>query len=82
VQPNRFPTKYRTDAAKAGESIDVDDGHLHTSDVHVDDAAALFFLAASKAKAGEVFNGTGSTTGTYGRWPKQSERCFKFQCVQ
>ena len=27
-------------AAKAGESIYVDDGHLRTSDVHVDDAAA------------------------------------------
>ena len=51
-------------AAKAGESIYVDDGHLRTSDVHVDDAAALYLLAASKAKAGEVFNGTGSTTVT------------------
>lgn len=51
-------------AAKAGESIYVGDGHLRTSDVHVDDAATLFLLAASKAKAGEVFNGTGSTTVT------------------
>ncbi len=51
-------------AAKAGESIYVDDGHLRTSDVHVDDAAALFLLAASKAKAADVFNGTGSTTVT------------------
>ena len=51
-------------AAQAGESIYVDDGHLRTSDVHVDDAAALYLLAAEKAKAGDVFNGTGSTTVT------------------
>jgi nucleoside-diphosphate-sugar epimerase len=51
-------------AAKAGESVYVDDGHLRTSDVHVDDAAELYLLAANKAKAGEVFNGTGSTTVT------------------
>lgn len=51
-------------AAKAGESVYVDDGQLRTSDVHVDDAAELFLLAAREAKAGEVFNGTGSTTVT------------------
>ncbi|KAK9483909.1 hypothetical protein V1527DRAFT_471586 [Lipomyces starkeyi] len=51
-------------AAKAGESVYVDDGHLRTSDVHVDDAATLFLLAARDAKAGDVFNGTGSTTVT------------------
>ncbi len=51
-------------AAKAGESIYVDDGRLRTSDVHVDDAATLYLLAARKAKAGEVFNGAGSTTVT------------------
>ncbi len=51
-------------AAKARESIYVDDGGLRTSDVHVDDVAALFLLAAKKAKAGDVFNGTGSTTVT------------------
>ncbi len=51
-------------AAKVGESVYVDDGQLRTSDVHVDDAATLFLLAVSKAKAGEVFNGTGSTTVT------------------
>ena len=49
-------------AAKAGESVYVGDGRLRTSDVHVDDAASLFLLAAKKAKAGDVFNGTGSTT--------------------
>jgi nucleoside-diphosphate-sugar epimerase len=48
-------------AADNGESIYVDDGSLRTSDVHVDDAAELFLLAAQKAKAGEIFNGTGST---------------------
>jgi nucleoside-diphosphate-sugar epimerase len=51
-------------AAKAGESIYVDNGLLCTSDVHVDDAAVLYLLAAEKAKAGDVFNGTGSTTVT------------------
>ncbi|KAK9342695.1 hypothetical protein V1522DRAFT_415389 [Lipomyces starkeyi] len=51
-------------AAKVGESVYVDDGHLRTSDVHVDDAATLFLLAAREAKAGDVFNGTGSTTVT------------------
>ncbi|MCJ1369357.1 hypothetical protein MMC20_000568 [Loxospora ochrophaea] len=51
-------------AAKAGESIYIDDGAMRSSAVHVDDAAALFLLAAEKAKAGEVFNGTGSTTIT------------------
>jgi nucleoside-diphosphate-sugar epimerase len=51
-------------AAKAGESVYVDDGRLRTSDVHVDDAATLFLLAARKAKAGDVFNGSGSTTVT------------------
>ena len=51
-------------AAQAGESIYVDDGHLRTTDVYVNDAAALYLLAADKAKAGDVFNGTGSTTVT------------------
>lgn len=51
-------------AAKAGESVYVNDGSLRTSDVHVDDAATLFLLAAKEAKAGDVFNGTGSTTVT------------------
>ena len=47
-------------AAKAGESIYVDDGSLRTSAVHVDDVATLYLLAASKAKAGDIFNGNGS----------------------
>ncbi len=51
-------------AAKNGESIYVDDGSLRTSDVHVDDAAELYLLAAKKAKPGDVFNGTGSTSVT------------------
>jgi len=51
-------------AAKAGESVYVDDGRLRTSGVHVDDAASLYLLAVGKAKAGDVFNGTGSTTVT------------------
>ncbi|KAK9242507.1 hypothetical protein V1506DRAFT_547259 [Lipomyces tetrasporus] len=49
-------------AMNGGESIYVDDGILRTSDVHVDDAARLYLLAAREAKAGDVFNGTGSTT--------------------
>lgn len=51
-------------AAQAGESIYVDDGHLHTSSVHVDDAAELYLLAAKQAKPGDVFNGTGPATVT------------------
>ncbi len=48
-------------AAKAGQSVYVDDGSLATSGVHVDDAAELFLLAMRKAKAGDVFNGSGAT---------------------
>ena len=51
-------------AATAGEALYVGEGALRTSDVHVDDAADLYLLAAEKAKAGEVFNGTGSTSVT------------------
>ncbi|KAK9320595.1 hypothetical protein V1517DRAFT_328993 [Lipomyces orientalis] len=51
-------------AMKGGESIYVDDGGLRTSDVHVDDAARLYLLVATEAKAGGVFNCTGSTTVT------------------
>jgi nucleoside-diphosphate-sugar epimerase len=51
-------------AAKAGESIYVDNGSLRTSGVHVDDAATLYLLAARAAKAGDVFNSTGSTIVT------------------
>lgn len=51
-------------AAQAGESIYVDDGHLRTSSVHVDDAVELYLLAATHAKVGDVFNGTGSTNVT------------------
>lgn len=47
-------------AAKAGESIHVGDSNLQTAAVHVDDAAALYLLAASKAKAGDIFNGNGA----------------------
>lgn len=51
-------------AAKAGESIYVGEGQIRTSSVHVDDAAALYLLAAEKAKAGDVFNGTSATSVT------------------
>jgi len=49
-------------AAKARESLYVDDGHTRTSDVHVDDAATLYLLVQKEAKPGDIFNGTGSTT--------------------
>ena len=42
-------------AAKAGESIYVDDGSLRTSGVHVDDAATLFLLAARGGEGGRRF---------------------------
>jgi nucleoside-diphosphate-sugar epimerase len=51
-------------AAKAGESIYVDEGRLRTTGVYVDDAADLYLLAGQKAKAGEAFNGTSTTTVT------------------
>ncbi|KAL2870737.1 NAD-dependent epimerase nscE [Aspergillus lucknowensis] len=52
-------------AIKSGESVYVDDGEYCFSDVYVDDAAQLYLIAAQKAKAGEIFNGTGHTTTTY-----------------
>jgi nucleoside-diphosphate-sugar epimerase len=51
-------------AAKAGESIYVGDGHLRTSDIHVNDAARLYLAVANGAKPGDVFNGTAATTTT------------------
>jgi len=51
-------------AAKAKESVYVDQGTIRTADVHVDDAAELYLLAAKSAKPGDVFNGTGSTSVT------------------
>jgi nucleoside-diphosphate-sugar epimerase len=51
-------------AAKAGESVYVDEGRVRTSGVYVDDAADLYLLSAQKAEAGEVFNGTSTTTVT------------------
>lgn len=51
-------------AVKAGESVYIGDGSVHTSGVHVDDAATLYLLAAREAKAGDVFNGSGSTIVT------------------
>lgn len=49
-------------AVKARESVYVDEGALRTSYVYVDDAAELFLLAAERAKADEVFNGTAGTS--------------------
>lgn len=57
-------------ALKIGESLYVDDGRVRTSDVHVDNVARLYLLVAERARkegkeeAGEIFNGTGSTTTT------------------
>lgn len=51
-------------AAKLGESLYEGEGNTRTSTVHVDDAADLYLLAAQKAKAGEAYNGTGSTSIT------------------
>ncbi|KAL2819702.1 hypothetical protein BJX63DRAFT_418671 [Aspergillus granulosus] len=52
-------------AVNSGESVYIGDGEYCFSDVYVDDAAQLYLLAAKRAKAGEVFNGTGHTTTTY-----------------
>ncbi|KAI7282243.1 hypothetical protein KC345_g3611 [Hortaea werneckii] len=51
-------------AVKHRRSIYPEAGNIHTTDVHVDDAARLYLLAAEKAAAGEVFNGTAGTTVT------------------
>lgn len=51
-------------AVKHRRSIYPEAGNTHTTDVHVDDAARLYLLAAEKAAAGEVFNGTAGTTVT------------------
>jgi nucleoside-diphosphate-sugar epimerase len=45
-------------ALKKRHIVYVGDGGLRTSDVHVDDAATLFLLAARNAKAGDVFKST------------------------
>lgn len=49
--------------ADMGEVKYIDDNgeDVVTSAVHVDDVAALYLLAAEKARAGEVFNGVSST---------------------
>lgn len=48
-----------------GEVLRVGSGAAKTSVVHVDDAAALYLLAAQKAKGGDVFNATSSTDVTF-----------------
>ncbi|KAL4882533.1 hypothetical protein BJY04DRAFT_36778 [Aspergillus karnatakaensis] len=52
-------------AIKLGDAAYVGDGEYCFSDVYVDDAARLYLLAAKKAKAGDIFNGTGYTSNTY-----------------
>ncbi|KAF2142258.1 uncharacterized protein K452DRAFT_287479 [Aplosporella prunicola CBS 121167] len=48
---------FMTMLANAGEVGYVGNGDIQTSAVHVDDAAALYLLAAEKARTGEIFNG-------------------------
>ncbi|KAI2471079.1 putative NAD dependent epimerase/dehydratase [Annulohypoxylon bovei var. microspora] len=48
-------------SASKGEVIVVDEGKAVTSTVHVDDAAALYLLAAQKAPAGSLYNATDAT---------------------
>ncbi len=52
-------------SAKSGGVICVNEGVAYTSTVHVDDAAKLYLLAAKKARAGDVFNATGSKYVTF-----------------
>lgn len=52
---------FMTMFAHAGEGGYVDSGETLTSTVHVDDAAALYLLAAEKAKAADIFNGVSGT---------------------
>ncbi|PSS22762.1 hypothetical protein M430DRAFT_135010 [Amorphotheca resinae ATCC 22711] len=51
-------------AVDAGEAVYIGDGAQRTAGVHVDDAAALFLLAAQGGKAGDVFNGNSSNNIT------------------
>lgn len=52
------------EAAKAGESIYVGDGHLRTSGTYVDDAAELYLLAMKGATSRDIFNGVGTNDVT------------------
>lgn len=51
-------------AVDAGEAGYIGDGSLHLSAVYVDDAAALYLLAAKGGKAGDIFNCASSTNVT------------------
>jgi nucleoside-diphosphate-sugar epimerase len=52
-------------AAKAGVMSYVGDGSARTTTVHVEDAARLYVLVATKAKKGEVYNATSETDVTF-----------------
>ncbi|KAJ0325781.1 hypothetical protein COL5a_007290 [Colletotrichum fioriniae] len=51
-------------AAQTGGVTIVDGGKNRTTNVHVDDAARLFLLAAEKGRAGEIYNASSATDVT------------------
>ena len=48
-------------AVQGKAAVYVGDGHWPSSTVHVDDAARLYLLAATQARAGDIFNATNAT---------------------
>ncbi|KAI9683492.1 MAG: hypothetical protein M1822_006032 [Bathelium mastoideum] len=60
-----FLTIMMRTAITSGESLYIESGAVRSSDVHVEDAARMYLLAAEKAKPGDVFNCTSSTNITY-----------------
>jgi len=56
---------FMTGAAQAGVMTYVDDGAKRTSSVHVDDAARLYYLIATKAPPREAYNATSQTDVTF-----------------
>ncbi|EXF78626.1 alcohol dehydrogenase [Colletotrichum fioriniae PJ7] len=51
-------------AVQTGGVTIVNDGKNRTTNVHVDDAARLFLLAAEKGRAGEIYNASSATDVT------------------
>ncbi|PWY83653.1 NAD(P)-binding protein [Aspergillus sclerotioniger CBS 115572] len=60
-----FAARWIKVAVENGVAGYLGDGEHRFSEVHVDDAARLYLLAAERADAGEVFNGVAGTETSY-----------------
>ncbi|OOF98893.1 hypothetical protein ASPCADRAFT_204600, partial [Aspergillus carbonarius ITEM 5010] len=60
-----FAARWIKVAVENGVAGYLGDGEHRFSEVHVDDAAKLYLLAAERADAGEVFNGVAGTETSY-----------------